>query len=252
MEKRETAVTSPHGLHVGHYKAVIYKMTILEVHQALLLILFQTGMVPSRWQINVQIMLEKEQGTPWIYRLRVIELFDAQANEGFQIFVGRHMMKHTVDNEILSEESLGSTPGKMAASALVQKLIYMDQLCIERRAGGIFDCDASGCYNRILPLLASVHMQALGLQKSIGTLLAHLMFMAKRYVCTKHRVSTKHITTTKRNILHDKTRQQGRSRYVDFTFNCHVCSTFISILGLCSDMYTTTTTSYNSWCGLCG
>ena len=45
----------------------------------------------------MQTMLEKEPGTPWIHRLRIIELFDTQANVGFQIFVGCHMMKHAVE-----------------------------------------------------------------------------------------------------------------------------------------------------------
>ena len=65
---------------MGHYKAALKNMAILEVHRALLLIPFQTGMVPSRWRKTVQTMLEKEPGAPWIHRLRIIELFDAQAN----------------------------------------------------------------------------------------------------------------------------------------------------------------------------
>ena len=201
-KKRETTVTSPFGLHIGHYKAALLKASILEVHRVLLVIPFQTGMVPSRWRKTVQTMLEKEPGTPWIHRLRIIELFDAQANAGFQIFVGRHMIRHAVQQGELSEESFGSTPGKMAASALVQKLLCIDQLRIERRARGIFDCDASGCYDRILPPLASVHMQALGLHRSIGTFLARLMFMAQRHVRTKHGVSKNYIQTEKEDVLH--------------------------------------------------
>ena len=112
------------------------------------------------------------------------------------------MIQHAVDQGLLSEESYGSTPGKMAASAIVQKLICVDQLRLERRAGGLFDCDASGCYDRIIPLLASVHLQALGLHHTIGTFLARMMFMAKRYVRTKHEVSTSSIGTTKANTLH--------------------------------------------------
>ena len=201
-KKRENTVTSPYGLHVGHYKAAITKPSILEVHRKLLLIPFQTGMVPVRWRKTVQTMIEKEPGAPWIHRLRIIELFDAQANAGFQIFVGRHMMRHAVNKGLLSDASFGSTPGKMAVSAIIQKLVCVDQLRIERRAGGLFDCDASGCYDRILPPLASVHLQALGLQKSIGTLLARLMYQAKRYVRTKHGVSKGNIRTTKSNTLH--------------------------------------------------
>ena len=73
-----------------------------------------------------------------------------------------------MSSKLLSEESFGSTPGKMTVSALLQKNLAMDQLQI----GGIFDCDASSCYDRILPPLASVHLQALGLNRSIGTFLA--------------------------------------------------------------------------------
>ena len=201
-KKRETTVTSPYGLHVGHYKAALHKLNILNVHRILLLIPFKLGLVPGRWQTTVQTMIEKEPGTPWIHRLRIIELFDAQANAGFQIFVGRKMMQYAVQNGLLQAESFGSTPGKMATSALVQKLVTVDQLRIERRAGGIFDCDASGCYDRILPPVASIHLQALGLHRSIGTFLARLMYQAKRYVRTGHGVSENYIRTTKTNVLY--------------------------------------------------
>ncbi len=116
-----------------------------------------TGMVPVRWRRTVQTMIEKEPGAPWIHRLRIIELFDAQANAGFQIFVGRRMMHQAVAENLLCEESFGSTPGKMAISALMQKTLAIDQLRLELRAGGLFDCNDSGCYDRILPPLASVH-----------------------------------------------------------------------------------------------
>ena len=201
-KKRETTVTSPYGLHTGHYKASVHKLAILNVHRILLLIPFKTGMVPSRWRRTVQTMLEKEPGAPWIHRLRIIELFDAQANAGFQIFVGRHLMGHAVKHDLLQDESFGSTPGKMATSAVVQKVLAIDQLRIERRAGGIFDCDASGCYDRILPPLASVHLQALGLHRAIGIFLARLMFQARRHVRTHHGVSKDSIVTTRNKTLH--------------------------------------------------
>ena len=193
--KRETTVTSPFGLHVGHYKAALQNDKLLNVHRLLLLIPFQTGLVPSRWRKTVQTMLEKDPGQPWIHRLRIIELFDAQVNAGFQIFIGRQMIWAAVQNSKLHPASYGSTPGKMAASAVLQKVLSVDQLKIERRAGGIFDCDATGCYDRIIPPLASIHLQALGLGSQIATVLARLMFMATRHVKTKHGVSKKGIRT---------------------------------------------------------
>ena len=53
--------------------------------------------------------------------------------------------------------------GIMAVLALVQKtLVAIYQFRIERRAGKLYDCDASGCYERILTPLESAHLQALG------------------------------------------------------------------------------------------
>ena len=89
-------------------------------------------------------------------------------------------MHHAGKNSLLNGESFRSNPGKMAATGLIQKTREIDQMRMERRTGGIFYCDASGCYDRILPPLASVHLQALGIHQSIGTFLARLMFQKKR------------------------------------------------------------------------
>ena len=67
--------------------------------------------------------------------------------------------------------------------------------------GGIFDCNATGFYDRILPPLASVHLQALGLHNSIGTFLARLMFQAKHHVRKGYGISANTIRTTKKTVL---------------------------------------------------
>ena len=53
-KKKEATLTSPFGLHVGHYKAALQQEEILNVHRLLLLIPFQTGLVPYRWKKTVQ------------------------------------------------------------------------------------------------------------------------------------------------------------------------------------------------------
>ena len=90
-------------------------------------------------------------------------------------------MRNAVQENWLQEESFGSTPGKMATSAILQKVLAIDQLRIERRAGGIFDCDASGCYDRILPPLASVHLQALGKEKVLNTVSTYAEVLTRRF-----------------------------------------------------------------------
>ena len=61
-KKKEITVTSPYGLHIGHYKAVLEEDDILECHMALMMIPFRFAYAPKRWTSTVQIMLEKK---PW-------------------------------------------------------------------------------------------------------------------------------------------------------------------------------------------
>ena len=150
-KKRENTVTSPFGLHVGHYKAICEDENLLEVHRLLLCHSFLYSFVPERWSSTVQVMLEKDPGSPWIHRLRIIELFDAQVNAGFQVFVGRRMIHKAMDRDLLHESSYGSTPGCTCQEASTHKVLMTDLLRLQRKVGGIFDCDATGCYDRILP-----------------------------------------------------------------------------------------------------
>ena len=130
----------------------------------MLLIPFMIARVPIKWRKTVQTMLQKEPQAPWIYQLRIIELFDAQVNPGFQIFIGRKMARKAVESGHLHAASYGSTPGQIASSALLQKILIVDQLQVERRARGFFFyCDAPRYYDWIIPPLASVHLRHLGL-----------------------------------------------------------------------------------------
>ena len=199
----------------------------------MLLIPFQTALVPHRWKKTVQTMLQKDPGQPWIHRLRIIELFDSQVNAGFPIFIGRRMIWEAVNKRSLHPASFGSTPGKMAASVVLQKVLSVDQLRVERRAGGLFDCDATGCYDRIIPPLASIHLQALGLDQSIATLLARLIFMAKRFVKTKHGVSNKSIQTTKQSRLYGIGQGNGGGPAI---WLAHLTVMFTALSSICNGL----------------
>ena len=87
-------VTSPFGLHIGHYKSVLENEDILEIHRNMLVLPFRHAMIPERWARTVHILLEKYQGSPWSNRLRIIELFDSQVNAGLQIIFGKSMIKN--------------------------------------------------------------------------------------------------------------------------------------------------------------
>ena len=88
-KKKENTATSPFELHIGHFKSVTGKgqEEILDMNRHMLLLPIKFGFVPKRWAQTVQIMFEKDKGSPWTHRLRIIELFDSQLNAGMQFFL---------------------------------------------------------------------------------------------------------------------------------------------------------------------
>ena len=105
--KRETTVTSPFGLHIGHYRSAMGPTAtdILDVHRKMLLLPFRFAMVPTRWAQTVQILLEKDTGAPWSHRLRIIELFDSQFNAGLQIIFGKRMIDNALRNDLIHDST---------------------------------------------------------------------------------------------------------------------------------------------------
>ena len=120
-KKKELTVTSPFGLHIGHFKSVLDEDDILEVHMQLMLIPFEYTYAPKRWLSTVQVMLEKNPGNPWSHRLRIIELFDSQLNAAMQIFFGRRMMYNALDKEEMHPSTFGSVPKRNAQDAILKK-----------------------------------------------------------------------------------------------------------------------------------
>ena len=105
------------------------------------------------------------------------------------------MMFHAVDRGLLHPSSFGSTPGRTCQEASLQKILMMDMLRLRKDVGGIFDCDATGCFDRIMPALQTAHTRRLGLASSISTLVAKLMWHCKRFARTRAGVSSNSIST---------------------------------------------------------
>ena len=149
----------------------------------------------------MQLMMEKYPGRPWLHRLRIIELFDAHLNAALQILVGRKMVYKAVDNGLIHQSAFGSVPGKTARSAILHKLLQVENITMYRKSGALFECDAKGCYDRIIPPLQAIHTRRLGLKKSTAKVIAKSLYDAKRYVGTKYGTSKKYFQSTNTVII---------------------------------------------------
>ena len=145
-----------------------------------------TGMVSVHWRRTMQKMLEKEPGAPWIHRIRIIEVFDTQANAEFQIFVGWKMVGQAV-KRIYWEMNLLALYSRKNCSIGISGKNYL--------YGSIEDWAKSRWTVQYI-------YKPQGKDKSIGIFLARLMFQAKRHVKTKHGVFTQNICTTKKHMIY--------------------------------------------------
>jgi hypothetical protein len=82
---RESTSSSPSGRHLGHYKAVINDDELLGMYAQLLTIPFWCGFGLSQWKYAIQAMLEKLSSRPWIEKLRIIQLIEADLNAAAKI-----------------------------------------------------------------------------------------------------------------------------------------------------------------------
>ena len=189
--KRESTVTSPYGLHIGHYRSCLCfeARDILDVHRKMLLMPFKFAFIPERWATTVQILLEKDSGAPWSHRLRIIELFDSQLNAGLQIIFGRRMVKNALDRGLIHSSTYGSIPNRTAQDAAIEKLWSVDIMRIKKVNGAIFDCDAKGCYDRIIAALQSITCRRWGLPRTTSLFFARLWRVCRHYIRTRHGTS---------------------------------------------------------------
>ena len=170
----ERTTTSPSGLHLGHYhamwrptgckgghddpegQAILDSQKALQKgHTQMMQYALKYGYSYKRWSSVVNIMLEKDPGNPRIRRLRVIHIYEADYNLILAV-KWRQALFHAEDNRLLNNGLYGSRPGRSAITPVyienMQNTIYQ----LSMKSGINFDLDATWCYDRILPSVASI------------------------------------------------------------------------------------------------
>ena len=91
---KETTSTSPSGRHLGHYRTAILDDQVTQLDTTLLNLPIAHGFAPERWTHSVTPLIEKDEGRPYLTRLRVIHLFEADYNLFLKVIFGLRMVKN--------------------------------------------------------------------------------------------------------------------------------------------------------------
>ena len=126
----ERTSTSPSGLHLGHYKALVarndadlnteegetidsQRKELIRAHTAMLNYSLQHSYSYKRWQNVVNVMIEKDPGNSKIHRLRVIHLYEADYNFLLQA-KWRALIQHAESEQSLHPGQYGGRAGREA------------------------------------------------------------------------------------------------------------------------------------------
>jgi hypothetical protein len=180
----ERTTTSPSGLHLCHHKALVrphdpelntdegkeletQRLALLHRQVDLLNYALTNGhSFFDRWKVIVNVMLLKEPNKPRIHRLRVIHLYKVD----FNLLLGvkwRNIIHHSLDNDTLHPSLYGGIPGR---ESLIPVFIEEMQNEIARASRKPYikqDFDATSCYDRIIPWMASMLSRSRGIHKNV-------------------------------------------------------------------------------------
>ena len=160
---KETTSTSPSGRHLGHYRTAILDPRVARLHTDMLNIPIASGFAPDRWLLSVTPLIEKDEGLPYLTRLRVIHLFEADYNLFLKLVYGRRMVQNAEKANALNDQQHGSRPRRMTTDALFLARLEKDLIRQTKANSAHMDNDATGCYDRIVVSLGMLACRRLGM-----------------------------------------------------------------------------------------
>eukprot|EP00957_Ditylum_brightwellii_P033889 2568183-Ditylum_brightwellii.AAC.1 len=82
---------------------------------------FQLGFSPLRWQKAIDVMLEKDLGSPKITRLRIIVIVEGDMNAIMKVIWNRRLVPVAENTEMISPVQFVNRKGRTALDALLLK-----------------------------------------------------------------------------------------------------------------------------------
>jgi len=227
----ETTTTSPSGLHLGHYHALwkpaaftkeetaqqagfeVKRSVLIRVHVALINYAIRFGYPLQRWRKVVNIMLEKEPGSPRIHRLRVIHIYEADYNLMLAV-KWREAMYNAEDQRLLHADAYGSRPGRSAHDPIALEVWRNGIYRTSMKRGVNQDLDATSCYDRILPPIASICSRRVGIHPQVATINCRTLEKATFHLKTSLGTSSSHYSHCEEFPIYGTGQGSGNSPHI--------------------------------------
>jgi exonuclease III len=219
---RESTSTSPSGLHLGHWKALIARHEysdddieedltaptnteghrpmskrdewnhmqneLFDLHLNMLNYALERGYSYKRWQTIVNTVLFKDIDNVKLHRTRIIHIYEAD----FNLMLGlkwRMAMYQAEALKLLNDGQYGSRPGRNAIDPVMLEELQFEVSRLSRRMLIQTNYDATACYDRIIPNLAMLVSQIFGVHPLVAKSYVETLFCAMYHIRTELGVS---------------------------------------------------------------
>eukprot|EP00957_Ditylum_brightwellii_P107136 8174143-Ditylum_brightwellii.AAC.1 len=98
------------------------------MHCRMMLSPFYYGFTPTRWLKSVDVILEKDPGSPKLYQLQIIVIVEADMSMIMKVIWARQLVPRAEEMNYISRVQIGNRKGKTALNALLLKITTMDSL----------------------------------------------------------------------------------------------------------------------------
>ena len=125
---KEKIASSPSGRHLGHYKTLLQmkKKKLLHAIFDIMQLSMEYSIILDRFLGVALTLIEKEEGSPKIHRLRPIALVETELNCIAKAHWAQDMMTSIETNHLITDDQYGGRKGRQAQSAVLNKILYFN------------------------------------------------------------------------------------------------------------------------------
>ena len=240
---KESTSTSPSGVHLGHYHALIKphdipqteeetyatletkRTSLLEIRTNMINYSLTHGYSFKRWKNIVNVMILKKPGDTRIHRLRVIHLYEADYNLILSTS-WRQAMHVAEDTGVINQGQFGGRPGRTAHDPVFIEEQIQEYSRLSRYTSIKFANDATACYDRILPSIASIASRSFGTPANVCYVMATTLLEARYKLKTSLGLSESYYKHCENFPIYGSGQGSGNSPVLwvfisSILFNCH-------------------------------
>ncbi len=213
---REDTSTSPSGMYLGLYKALISRKyhdglvddSLLQQGEDIFMDIFilannacRFGFAYDRWKEVVNCMINKKVDSFLLNQLRVIHLFEADYNLVIGLIFGRYMIHRICDNNLFHPSQWGR-PHRECEDVLMLKELTYQISTMSRTDIATFDNDASACYDRLVTRFALLCCRAHGVPEGPCRMTAEVLDNVIHKIKTAYGISEEFYVNHPDNPIH--------------------------------------------------